>query len=112
MLAHPAVAFAAVIGATLVVLGALAGIVFLAYNGKGTEAIGALLLGVLGLVLGRLRKIDHQTNGTTSRLLDAALAPTVQSGASTSDVSDVDVTQTLPRQRIPAPSTSDMSTMG
>ena len=77
MLRHPIVAGLAVFMAGLVVLGAIGSITFLAFNGKGTEAIGGLVLGILGLVLGRingrLHKIDAQTNGTTSRLLDAAL---------------------------------------
>lgn len=76
MLRHPGVMIAAIAGATLVLLSAIAGIVILAYAGKGTEAVGALLLGVLGLVLAQLQKIKHQTNGTTTRLLDAALPPT------------------------------------
>lgn len=58
LMAHPGVAVAAIVGATLVILSALAGIVFLAYHGRGgVEAIGALILGMLTLVLTRLGRL-------------------------------------------------------
>ena len=95
---HPVVLGVAIVCATFVLLGALGGIVYLAYAGKGTEAVGALLLGVLGLVLGQLQKIKHQTNGTTSRLLDAALPSTVPTGQSTTDPSSVDGPETVGTQ--------------
>jgi len=75
MLRNPWVACVAMVCATLIILGAVGGIVFLAYNGRGTEAIGALVLGVLGLVLGRIRAVQQQTNGHMTRVLDAALPP-------------------------------------
>lgn len=95
MLNNPWVAALTVFMAGLVVLAALGAITYLAHEGRGTEAIGALILGVLGLVIGRLRKIESQTNGTTSRLLDAALPTTV-------DTSTVDGAGTVaPQQRRP-----------
>lgn len=64
MLQHPVVAGIAIVMATLVTLSGVGAITLLAFNGKGTEAVGGLLLGILGLVLGRingrLHKIDSQ----------------------------------------------------
>lgn len=72
---RPSVVITAILCGTLILVTGLLGIVFLAYNGKGTEAIGALILGVLGFIYGKLRKVEHQTNGITTRALDAALPP-------------------------------------
>jgi len=80
MFRTPGVLVAAIIASMFVLLGALTAITILALNDHGTEAIGGLLLGILGLVVGQLRGIQRQTNGTQTRLLDAALSSTGGTG--------------------------------
>lgn len=75
MIRHPGVAIVALLCATVTVCAALSGIVFLAYTGNGTEAVGGLVLGLVGLVLGKLGAVQRQTNGHMTRVLDAALPP-------------------------------------
>jgi len=77
MLRHPAVAVTAILAGLLLLLSLVGAITFLAYTGKGTEALtGAIvvpLIGVLVSFANRLAKIEKNTNGTNTRLLDAAL---------------------------------------
>jgi len=101
-LQNPWVLALAVFMAGLVLLSAVGGIVFLAWSGKSTEAIGVFLLAVLGLVLGRLKQIKDQTNGHQTAAIDTVTtiaksvvdnglsaanpyAPTVPAPQSTSD---------------------------
>jgi hypothetical protein len=77
MLRHPGVAATAIVMIGLVVLSFVGAVVFLSYNEKPTEAIGLLVItpviGLLLALLNKLHTVQQQTNGTTNRLLDAAL---------------------------------------
>lgn len=97
---HPVTQALMVVVAGLVVLGALGAVTYLAATGKGTEAIGALLLGLVGLVLGRLRTVERNTNGTTSKLIDHAIGSTVQGGQSTTDDSAAPEAQSVATQGV------------
>jgi len=92
MLRSPGVAITAIVCGTLVVLGALAGVVYLAATDHGTEAIGALLLGpvviLLGVILGHVKSIKAATNGTNTRLLDSVLSSTNPTGSTEATRSD------------------------
>lgn len=80
MLRHPAVACMAIVGATLVLMSFVGAVTFLAYSGKSPEALGFIvitpLFGLLTAVLINVRHVKDQTNGTQTRLLDAALTQT------------------------------------
>ena len=78
MFERPAVMITAIIGGTLVMLCALGAIVFLAAHGKATDAIGILVLGVLGVLWGKIRKIETQTDGTQTKLIDHTISQATQ----------------------------------
>lgn len=84
MLERPAVAITAIVAATLLLLSFVSALTFLAYTGHSTETLAFVIITpVVGLLVALLRKmgrieekasqIQHQTNGNTSRLLDAVL---------------------------------------
>lgn len=84
MLQRPSVLITAILAAAFTVVSFVAAITFLAYNGRGTEALAAAVITpVIGLLVAILNRqsrlesqttqIQHQTNGTTGRLLDAVL---------------------------------------
>lgn len=83
MLRTPAVAVAAIVGGTVVGLGMLAVIGVLLYAGKDTTALLTLVNLVLTggsmakiySVAAKAERIESNTNGTTTRLMDHALGP-------------------------------------
>ncbi len=85
MLDRPSVMITALLVGGAVMLGALGAIVYLAQLGRSTDAIGVLVLGVLGVVWGKLRKVEAQTNGTTTKLIDHTIAQAQQATAAGAD---------------------------
>lgn len=79
MLSRPSVVITLALCVTAVILSFVGAITYLAATGKGTEALGALVIvpviGFMVTTIGRLSKIEKATNGTTTRLLDHALPP-------------------------------------
>jgi hypothetical protein len=71
------VVIAAIITFGIITVSLVLGLVYLAGTGHSTEAItsffGAGNIGALLYLAARLRSIEQQTNGTQSKLLDAAL---------------------------------------
>lgn len=69
MLMRPVVAIVAIICATLAFLGALAGIVFLAYQGRDSAVIGVFVAGpvvaVLAVIAKRLGSVSQAVNSAT-----------------------------------------------
>lgn len=65
--------------ATLVVLGLLGMVGWLVYSDRPTDALllimTSLLVPLLTTVLAKITTVQHQTNGTTGRLLDAVGVP-------------------------------------
>jgi len=89
MFSRTSVVVTAIVAGTLVILSFVGALTFLAYKGKATETLAFVLIApIVGLLIALTRKmakleqqaaqIQHQTNGTTTRLLDAAL-PSSQS---------------------------------
>jgi len=78
ILQEPRVAVAAIVGSTVIVLGVLLGIVVLSINGRGTEAIialvGTLVVPLLGVLWGNITAVRHATNSTNETLLKAVIA--------------------------------------
>jgi len=80
----------AIICATLVALGTLVLLGWLTANGHGTEALftvfGSVLVTYLQQLHGRLAKVDQQTNGTQTKLIEAVAArPAVDVSTSPAD---------------------------
>ncbi len=84
MFERTSVVISAIVAVTLMVLSFVSALTFLAYKGKTTETLAFVVITpIVGLLVAVLRKlskveqqaaqIQHQTNGTTTRLLDAAL---------------------------------------
>ncbi len=84
MLSRASVAVAAIIGAVVVIVSFVGALTLLALNDKTSEVLVALVVTpVVGLLIAVLRKmtrldertsqIQHQTNGTNTRLLDKVL---------------------------------------
>lgn len=66
MLSHPAVAITAIVCVTLFCLGSVGGVILLALNGKGTEAVGVFILGLMTLILGKLSRVQEQVRAATT----------------------------------------------
>lgn len=75
MLMRPAVAITAIVCATLAFLGSVAGIVFLAYQGRDSAVIGVFVAGpvviVLGLIAKRLGAVKEAVNNATTAATSA-----------------------------------------
>lgn len=71
MLNTPGVARVFIVSCAMVLLGALGCITYLASTGHGTEAIGGLLLGILGLVMGKMQSINTAVGGVHAQLNSA-----------------------------------------
>lgn len=76
------VIIAAMICGTFVLLGLLGVVAWLVYAERPTEAVAlimsSLLVPLLTAVLAKVTTVQHQTNGTNSRLLDAVGVPPAQ----------------------------------
>lgn len=84
--AHPVLVGFLAFLAAVVVVAALGAIVYLAMHDKGTEAVGGLLVGLLGVVLARLGRITKQTDGMMTKVVDAVIASPPVSNMDTSSV--------------------------
>lgn len=66
MLMRPAVAITAIVAGTILAVAFLAAVTFLAYTGKGTEALtGAGMIGLISVVAGLYQKIKNVEKHTT-----------------------------------------------
>ena len=78
MLSRTAVWVTALLCATLIALGLMGGIVALAMTGHPVDVLTSVFsignLGTLIYVLAKVKAIEHNTNGTTSKLTDAIIA--------------------------------------
>lgn len=88
--AHPVLLGFLAFLATVVVVSAIGAVVYLAAHDKGTEAVGALLLGLVGVVLARTGRIQRQTDGTTAKLVDAVIQSPPVSNVDTSTVDNAE----------------------
>lgn len=64
---------------TVIILGLLAVVGYLALNDRSTEAVmvivSSLIVPMLTVLLSKVSTVQHHVNGNTSRLLDATLGP-------------------------------------
>lgn len=82
VLANPRVAVAAIIGATLIVVSVIGGLVLLAIRGADAGTIMSFVSLIVSVVIalrveagnGKMNAVQAQTNGTQSKLIDAAIA--------------------------------------
>lgn len=76
MLKSPAVMVAAIAAGTLLGLGLLATVGWLLYADKPvTDLLSLVSLLISGATYAKAKRIEQQTNGNTSRLMDHALGP-------------------------------------